>query len=68
LGEGRKDSDEGRAGIEARERTAALDDLVAVEIRVSGIPGLPNEFGAYVMFEDTPYAHLMIYQDPMKMK
>lgn len=42
--------------------------LWPVESRVSGIPNLPNKFGAYVMFEGTPYAHLMIYQDPMKMK
>ncbi|MDP2689192.1 MAG: hypothetical protein Q8P48_03655 [Deltaproteobacteria bacterium] len=32
------------------------------------LPTVPVEFGAYIMYEDTPYAHLMIYQDPMKMK
>jgi hypothetical protein len=32
------------------------------------LPMLPNASGAYVMFDGTPYAHLMIYQDPKKMK
>ena len=32
------------------------------------LPTVPNSFGSYVMFEDTPYAHLMVYQDPKKMK
>jgi hypothetical protein len=32
------------------------------------LPTLPNASGAYVMFDGTPYAHLMIYQDPKKMK
>jgi hypothetical protein len=36
--------------------------------KISGIPSMPSHFGAYVMFDGTPYAHLMIYQDPMKMK
>lgn len=34
----------------------------------SGLPTLPNAFGAYIMWEGTPYAHLMIYQDPNKFK
>ena len=28
------------------------------------LPAVPRKFGAYVMFDGTPYAHLMIYQDP----
>lgn len=28
------------------------------------LPTMPKKFGAYIMFEGTPYAHLMIYQDP----
>jgi hypothetical protein len=32
----------------------------------SGLPSLPTKFGVYVMFEGTPYAHLMIYQNPNK--
>ena len=39
-----------------------------IESKASGIPVLPNKWGTYVMFEGTPYAHLMIYQDPMKIK
>jgi hypothetical protein len=30
----------------------------------TGLPAKPNAGGAYVMFEGTPFAHLMIYQDP----
>ncbi len=32
------------------------------------LPTSPNPSGAYVMFDGSPYAHLMIYQDPNKMK
>ena len=34
----------------------------------SGLPSLPGKFQTYIMFEGTPYAHLMIYQDPGKLK
>jgi hypothetical protein len=34
----------------------------------SKLPKTPNPSGVYIMFEDSPYAHLMIYQDPNKMK
>lgn len=36
--------------------------------KASGLPSLPNPAGVYVMFDGTPYAHLMVYQDPNKMK
>ncbi len=32
------------------------------------LPTTPNPSGTYIMFEGTPYAHLMIYQDPNRMK
>ena len=32
------------------------------------LPTIPNPSGTYIMFDGTPYAHLMVYQDPMKMK
>ncbi len=32
------------------------------------LPTAPNPSGSYVMFDGSPYAHLMIYQDPNKMK
>jgi hypothetical protein len=34
---------------------------------VTKLPTAPNPFGVYIMFGDSPYAHLMLYQDPMKM-
>lgn len=34
----------------------------------TGLPSRPNAGGAYVMFDGTPFAHLMIYQDPNRMK
>ena len=34
----------------------------------SGIPDMPGPLGTYVMFDGSPYAHLMIYQDPNKLK
>jgi hypothetical protein len=34
----------------------------------SQLPTVPNASGVYIMFEGSPYAHLMIYQDPSKMK
>jgi hypothetical protein len=34
----------------------------------SKLPTSPNPSGVYVMFEDSPYAHIMVYQDPSKMK
>ncbi|MEO6666122.1 MAG: hypothetical protein ABIO65_05025 [Nitrospiria bacterium] len=33
-----------------------------------GFPVVPTPGGAYMMFEGTPYAHMMIYQDPHKLK
>jgi hypothetical protein len=32
------------------------------------LPTTPNPSGSYIMFDGTPYAHLMVYQDPKKMK
>ena len=34
----------------------------------SMLPVVPGKFGAYIMWDGTPYAHLMIYQDPRGMK
>jgi len=33
----------------------------------SGLPTKVNASGVYIMFAGTPYAHLMIYQDPNKL-
>ena len=32
------------------------------------LPTAPNPSGVYIMFDGNPYAHLMVYQDPRKMK
>ncbi|MGH7166765.1 MAG: hypothetical protein ACREIS_14695 [Nitrospiraceae bacterium] len=36
--------------------------------KTTGLPTLANQSGVWIMFDGTPYAHLMVYQDPMKMK
>ena len=30
------------------------------------LPTAPNPSGVYIMFDGSPYAHLMVYQDPRK--
>jgi len=32
-----------------------------------GLPTMPNKMGVYIMWEGTPFSHLMVYQDPNKM-
>ncbi|HUL48710.1 MAG TPA: hypothetical protein VLT79_01710 [Gemmatimonadales bacterium] len=39
-----------------------------VDPAASGLPTRPNPAGVYVMFAGTPWAHLMIYQDPGKLE
>ena len=34
----------------------------------TGLPTHPSAGGSYIMFEGTPYAHLMVYQNPANMK
>ncbi len=34
----------------------------------TAIPTTENASGVYIMFANTPYAHLMVYQDPAKMQ
>ena len=41
--------------------------LWPVDPATSGLPTRPNPMGVYVMFAGTPYAHLMIYQNPAKL-
>lgn len=33
--------------------------------KMTGLPSHVNSLGTYIMFEGTPYAHLMVYQHPM---
>lgn len=37
------------------------------DMKSTMLPDRPGKFGTYIMFEGTPYAHLMIYQDPNKL-
>jgi hypothetical protein len=39
----------------------------AFDPATSGLPTKVNSSGVYIMFSGTPYAHLMIYQDPAGM-
>lgn len=32
------------------------------------LPTMPNPSGVWIMFDGSPFAHLMVYQDPNKMK
>ena len=36
--------------------------------KASGLPTLPGALGTYVMWDGTPYAHLMVEQDPKGIK
>ena len=38
------------------------------EATTAKLPTTPNPSGVYIMFNGTPYAHLMVYQNPLKMK
>ncbi|MGH7586825.1 MAG: hypothetical protein ACREMH_11295 [Gemmatimonadales bacterium] len=42
--------------------------LWPIDAAASGLPTKPNSGGSYVMFAGTPYAHLMVYQDPKRLK
>lgn len=42
--------------------------LTRLDPATTGIPTRPNAGGTYIMFAGTPYAHLMIYQDPKMLK
>lgn len=42
--------------------------LTPLDTASTGIPAHPNPGGSYVMFAGTPYAHLMIHQDPKMLK
>jgi len=42
--------------------------LTPLDTASTGIPSHPNAGGSYIMFAGTPYAHLMVYQDPKMLK
>jgi hypothetical protein len=39
-----------------------------VDAKTSGLPTKPTAGGVYIMYAGTPYAHLMVYQDPNKLR
>lgn len=39
-----------------------------IDPATSGLPTKPNPSGVYIMYAGTPYAHLMVYQNPATMK
>ncbi len=39
-----------------------------IDAGASGLPTKPNAGGVYIMFAGTPYAHLMVYQNPAAMQ
>jgi hypothetical protein len=40
----------------------------AIDPATSGLATRPNPSGVYIMYTGTPYAHLMVYQNPLTMK
>jgi hypothetical protein len=64
-------------GAVVMEKSATTKDVAepphwmlmwAFDPAAAGLPDRPNAAGVYVMFAGTPYAHLMVYQDPNKLK
>ena len=39
-----------------------------IDSKTSGLPTMPNPSGVYIMWDGSPFAHLMIEQNPAKMK
>lgn len=35
--------------------------------KTTALPTMHSRFGTYIMYSGTPYAHLMVHQDPMKL-
>jgi hypothetical protein len=59
------------------EKTASTKDVKEpphwmlmwpIDAATTGLPTKPNPSGVYIMFAGTPYAHLMVYQNPAAMK
>lgn len=41
--------------------------LWPADVRATALPVMQSRFGTYIMYSGTPYAHLMVHQDPMKL-
>jgi hypothetical protein len=65
---------EGKIVMEPSAQTKSVREpphwmlLTPLDAAATGIPTRPNAGGTYIMFAGTPYAHLMIYQDPKMLK
>ena len=68
---------ENAQGETVMERSAGVKEVTEpphwmilwpIDAAASGLPTKPNSGGTYVMFAGTPYAHLMIHQDPKRLK
>lgn len=65
---------QGKIVMQATPDTRKVDEpphwmiLWPVDPAKTALPTKPNAGGSYVMFEGTPFAHLMIYQDPKLLK
>jgi hypothetical protein len=65
---------EGKIVMEPSAQTKSVREpphwmlLTPLDAAATGIPTRPNPGGTYIMFAGTPYAHLMIYQDPKMLK
>ena len=64
---------EGEIVMQPNARTHAVKEpphwmlMWPVDAAKTGLPTLPNPGGVYVMFAGTPYAHLMVYQNPARL-
>ncbi|HUK56250.1 MAG TPA: hypothetical protein VLY20_06290 [Nitrospiria bacterium] len=59
---------EGEAGSKLVSEPPHWMVFWSFDSKTSGIPAGPNKFGTWIMFEGTPYAHLMVYQNPVWIK
>jgi hypothetical protein len=65
---------EGKIVMEPSAQTKSVREpphwmlLTPLDPAATGIPTKPNAGGAWIMFAGTPYAHLMLYQDPKMLR
>lgn len=57
---------EGGAGIKVVKEPPHWMVFAPFDPKVTGLPTKPVEHGVWIMFDGTPYSHLMVYQDPAK--